>query len=250
MRFFAIIPARYASTRFPGKPLAEIMGKTMIRRVYEQALKAKSITAAIVATDDQRIYDHVAGFGRAIMTSASHPSGTDRCFEAASAMKEEWNLTNNDIIVNVQGDEPFIQPDQIDLICQCFTHDEVEIATLCKPITNHHEIHNENVVKVVSQNSGFALYFSRNPIPFVRGVQKDEWPLQQIHYKHIGMYAYRFNVLSKITSLNPSNLEIAESLEQLRWLENGFRIAVEKTNTETLAVDTPADLQRLLAEKM
>jgi len=250
MRFFAVIPARYASTRFPGKPLAMIHGKTMVQRVYEQALKTSSLQNVVVATDDQRIFDHVSEFGKVVMTSTGHPSGTDRCFEAATKMADEWGIQDYDIIVNIQGDEPFIQPNQIELVCSCFNKTGVEIATLRKPITNIHDIENENVVKVVVGNSGFALYFSRNPIPFIRGLMRQEWAHSRLHYKHIGLYAYRLDVLRKINTLEPSVLELAESLEQLRWLENGFKIALEETIIETQSIDTPLDLDRLLAEKM
>jgi 3-deoxy-manno-octulosonate cytidylyltransferase (CMP-KDO synthetase) len=241
MKFIGIIPARYASTRFPGKPLVEINGVSMIRRVYEQASKCGSLSAVIVATDDERIMKHVSEFGgTAVMTSASHPSGTDRCFEAYKV-----NSSNEEIIVNIQGDEPFIQPAQIDLICSCFAKRDTEIATLVKKIITQEELFNENIPKVILTENKEAAYFSRQTIPFFRGVDKNEWLKKHEYFKHIGMYAYRKDVLEKITGLNPSSLEVAESLEQLRWLENGFKIRVEITDVESQAVDVPSDLDKL-----
>lgn len=238
----AIIPARYASTRFPGKPLIDLGGKSMIRRVYEQAAKAQKINDVLVATDDERIYQHVFNFGgKAVMTAAYHPSGTDRCFEALQQQHEKF-----DYVINVQGDEPFIQPEQIDLLASALDG-TVEIATLAKKITETETIFNANVVKVVFNLMGRALYFSRSPIPHIRNKPESEWLSAGIFYKHIGMYAYRSDILEKITKLPLSNLEQAESLEQLRWLEHGFSIHVIETDRETMGIDSPEDAERARA---
>lgn len=242
MQFIGIIPARYASTRFPGKPLVEIKGKSMIHRVYDQALESGCFAAVVVATDDERIYKHVEKFGHVVYTSPEHPSGTDRCFEAAAALKDQWNIQPDDVIVNIQGDEPFIYPEQIQDICRCFDNKGVAIATLIRKIDDEGALFNENVVKVVVDNSGKALYFSRSPIPFFRGKEKKDWITGADYYKHIGMYAYRFKVLKEITRLKRGFLENTESLEQLRWLENGFQIHTRITSLESHAVDTPEDL--------
>ncbi|HRZ96503.1 MAG TPA: 3-deoxy-manno-octulosonate cytidylyltransferase [Paludibacter sp.] len=244
LTFAAIIPARYASTRFAGKPLVNIGGKTMIQRVYEQVSKA--LKDVYVATDDQRIYDEVVSFGgKVIMTSDQHRSGTDRCFEALTKLPEKF-----DVVVNVQGDEPFIQPEQIEELKKCFDDEKTEIATLVKIITEKDGeivLFNPNVPKVVIDNQNNALYFSRSPIPYYRGSEQTEWLSQHVYYKHIGIYAYRSEVLSQITALPQSKLEIAESLEQLRWLENGFRIKVGFTTVETVGIDTPEDLEKAKA---
>lgn len=242
MKIIGIIPARYASTRFPGKPLVEIMGKSMIRRVYEQASKAKRLSKVIVATDDKRIYDHVKEFGgNVIMTSPSHESGTDRIAEVMETeMFYGWNVA-----INIQGDEPFIDPSQIDLVAGCFDQGDVQIATLAIPLKDTEELFSENVPKVVMSKYGDALYFSRNPVPFFRGIPKEEWVSRHRYYKHIGIYAFRTGVLRKLTEMERSPLEKAESLEQLRWMENGYRIKVQLTEHESVSVDVPSDLDKL-----
>jgi 3-deoxy-manno-octulosonate cytidylyltransferase (CMP-KDO synthetase) len=238
----AVIPARWASSRFPGKPLADIGGKTMIRRVYEQVCLSKKVNHAVVATDDERIFEHVRTFGGEVrMTRADHPSGTDRCAEVAKQFPKAQ------IILNVQGDEPFIQPEQIDLLADTLlASTRFSIATLAKKIEQPEPLFNPNVVKVVFSEKNGALYFSRQPIPFVRGATPDTWLSQQIFYKHIGLYVFRRAALLKIAHLSPTPLERAESLEQLRWLEHGLRIAVGITELETVGVDVPEDLERVL----
>lgn len=238
MKYSAIIPARYASTRFPGKPLALLGGKTVIQRVYEQV--STVIDEVFVATDDDRIFCEVERFGgRAVMTSTNHRSGTDRIEEAVEKIASQA-----DIVINVQGDEPFIQPSQIETLCRQFDDPTTQIATLGKPFSEMEAVENENSPKIVLDNNGFALYFSRSVIPFVRGVERSEWLEKYPFLKHIGLYAYRREVLREITQLPPSSLEQAESLEQLRWLQNGFRIRVGLTNVETIGIDTPDDLAR------
>lgn len=237
-KFICIIPARYTSTRFPGKPLAILGGKTVIQRVYEQVKEV--IKDVYVATDDQRIYDQVEAFGgKVIMTSPNHRSGTDRIEEALQHIGGNW-----DVVVNVQGDEPFIQPSQISTLCACFDEPQTEIATLGKPFATMEAVENPNSPKIVVDNKSFALYFSRSIIPFVRGIEKDNWLTHYPFLKHLGIYAYRTDVLKQITQLPQSSLELAESLEQLRWLQNGFRIKVGTTNIETIGIDTPADLKK------
>ncbi len=243
MQFIGIIPARYASTRFPGKPLVDIQGKSMIRRVYEQAVLSGCFKAVLVATDDERIYNHVKEFGQVAYTSPQHPSGTDRCFEAAASQQNRWDIQPNDVIVNIQGDEPFIHIDQIKEVCLCFKSAEVEIATLIRKIDDQATLFNENVVKVVVDNKGRALYFSRAPIPFFRGKDRKDWVNNAGYFKHIGMYAYRYKVLGDITKLDRTFLETTESLEQLRWLENGFQVHTRITHLESHAIDTPDDLK-------
>ena len=237
----AVIPARYASTRFPGKPLVDIGGKTMIRRVYEQVSLSKAADRVIVATDDRRIFDHVKSFGGEVMlTGAEHPSGTDRCAEVAANFPEATH------VLNVQGDEPFIQPEQIDLLAGTLIQQNAcTIATLAKKIENTNDLLNPNIVKVVFSDEAGALYFSRNPIPFVRGASKEEWLERQTFYKHIGLYGFEAATLQQIAALSPTPLERAESLEQLRWLEHGLRIAVGVTTLETRGIDTPEDLEGL-----
>ena len=241
MKFIGIIPARYASTRFPGKPLAMLGGKTVIQRVYEQARGA--LDDAYVATDDERIMDAVEAFGgKAVMTSTSHRSGTDRCYEAFTRVGR-----GHDVIVNIQGDEPFIQHSQLEAVKVCFDDPSTQIATLVKPFTPEdglEALENVNSPKVVVNRQMNALYFSRSIIPFQRGKDKREWLKGHTYYKHIGLYAYRAAVLREITSLPQSKLEIAESLEQLRWLENGYIIKVGITDVETIGIDTPEDLAR------
>jgi len=239
MRILGIIPARYASTRFPAKPLVEIAGKSMIQRVYEQVKKSKVITTVIVATDHNEIFNHVKKFGGEVcMTKESHVSGTDRCYEALMQQKETY-----DYVINIQGDEPFIQPEQIDLLASRLDS-KTEIATLVKSIDQQEQLFNPNVVKAVVSNRHEALYFSRSTIPHIRNTPENEWLPNHTFYKHIGMYAYRTDILEQLTKLPVSTLEKAESLEQLRWLENGFRIAVAETKTETIGIDTPEDLQK------
>ncbi len=239
LKFVAIIPARYASTRFPGKPLVNIGGKTMIQRVYEQV--SKSINAIYVATDDKRIYDTVIAFGgKAIMTSNLHPSGTDRCYEAYALINE-----NFDVIINIQGDEPFIQPEQIEELKKCFDSKDTQIATLVKAIKNEDaSLFNPNCPKVVIDKNNNALYFSRSPIPFLRGINEKNWVNEHTYFKHIGIYAYRSEILKEIVQLPRTTLEIAESLEQLRWLENGYHIKVGYTDVESMGIDTPEDLEK------
>lgn len=243
MRFVAIIPARFGSTRFPGKPLADINGKTMINRVFEQC--KKSLDNVYVATDDNRIMEEVEKFGgKGIMTSAKHQSGTDRLAEAADILNKKKNQTY-DIILNVQGDEPFIQPEQIKELTDCFNNPVTEIATLIKKTNSNEEIFNPNIPKVVINKNSEAIYFSRSPIPYLRNIEKDKWQEHHSFNKHIGMYGYRYDILKKITQLEPSSLEKAESLEQNRWLENGFRIKVAYTNYENSSIDTPEDLEKV-----
>jgi 3-deoxy-manno-octulosonate cytidylyltransferase (CMP-KDO synthetase) len=242
LKVAAIIPARYASTRFPGKPLADIKGKPMIRRVYEQAKLAPSVSEVIVATDDERIYNAVASFGgTAVYTDPGHQSGTDRCYEAYLN-----SGISADVVINVQGDEPFIHPEQIEELIRLFTRPEVIIGTLVKKITEDGELFNPNKVKCVRNAAGEALYFSRHPIPFQKSRTQDSWLDHHVYYKHIGMYGFRPSTLAGLVKLALSPLEVAESLEQLRWLENGYRIHTHITTMEALAVDTPEDLQQLL----
>lgn len=242
MRFVGIIPARFASTRFPGKPLVDIGGKSMIQRVYEQV--SKVLADVYVATDDQRIFDAVLAFGgRAIMTSDQHKSGTDRCYEAYSKLSG-----NFDVVINVQGDEPFIQPEQIETLKDCFKSTETEIATLAKRFTEKdgfEALNNPNSPKLVVNKSDEAMYFSRSIIPFRRGAETVDWISLNTYLKHVGIYAYRADVLRQLTQLEQSPLEISESLEQLRWLENGFRIKVGYTDVETVGIDTPEDLEKV-----
>ncbi|GGE49405.1 3-deoxy-manno-octulosonate cytidylyltransferase (CMP-KDO synthetase) [Pedobacter psychrotolerans] len=239
-QIIGIIPARYASTRFPGKPLVDIAGKSMIQRVYEQALKAKSLSKVVIATDDQRIAAEVEKFGgEFVFTAAHHQSGTDRCAEVIEQLPEF------DIVINIQGDEPFIEPAQINLLASCFAEDKVELATLIKPIQSQESIYNPNSPKVVIDINGRAMYFSRSPIPFIRNGEPGVWAEKHQFYKHIGIYGYRTESLKAITKLPQSALEIAESLEQLRWIENGFYIQTKVTDLETVAIDTPEDLLKL-----
>ena len=238
MKFIAIIPARYASTRFPGKPLAVLGGKTVIQRVYEQV--SRVLSEAYVATDDERIFQCVEAFGgRAVMTRTDHKSGTDRIQEAVEKIGSDA-----DVIINVQGDEPFIQPSQIETLMHLFDAPETQIGTLGKPFESLEAVENPNSPKIVTDVRGFALYFSRSVIPFIRGKERSEWFGQYPFLKHLGIYAYRREVLAEVTRLPQSSLEKAESLEQLRWLENGYRIRVGLTDVETVGIDTPEDLER------
>ncbi|GGK79633.1 3-deoxy-manno-octulosonate cytidylyltransferase [Rufibacter glacialis] len=241
MKAVGIIPARFASTRFPGKPLIMLEGKSMIQRVYEQA-RAANLQEVVVATDDDRIRDHVEGFGgKVTMTSAHHQSGTDRCHEAYTNLKASF-----EVVVNIQGDEPFIQPEQINKVLDCFSQKEAQIATLIKPVVSAEELFNPNSPKVVVGTHQQALYFSRHPIPYLRGAEQEEWLSRHGYFKHIGIYGYRSSVLAELTQLPPSALEKAESLEQLRWLEHGFKIVTAVTQLDTIGIDTPEDVQKAL----
>lgn len=241
MKIIGIIPARYASTRFPGKPLVDIAGKSMIQRVYEQAKQSKSLWDVVVATDDTRIEQHVKNFGgKVVMTSNQHQSGTDRCYEAMKNFSGQA-----DVIINIQGDEPFIQPGQIDEIASCFHTQDAQLATLVKKINTSEDLFNVNVPKVLLNKQKEAICFSRQAIPHIRGKKEEEWLEAYTFYKHIGIYAYNAEVLGQITALQPSSLEIAEGLEQLRWIENGYKIKVELTDYESVAIDVPDDLQKL-----
>jgi 3-deoxy-manno-octulosonate cytidylyltransferase (CMP-KDO synthetase) len=241
MMILGVIPARFASTRFPGKPLVDIGGKSMIRRVYEQALLSERLTNVVVATDDERIFEHVRMFGGAVqMTRPDHISGTDRCAEVAGHFPEA------NFVVNIQGDEPFIQPQQIDLLVDTLlAQQHHSIATLAKKIEDFQALDNPNIVKVALTVTGEALYFSRHPIPFLRGAEPENRLAQHTFYKHIGLYGFQRETLQRLTSLAPTPLERAESLEQLRWLEHGYRIAVGITEMETRGIDTPEDLLAL-----
>lgn len=241
MKFLGIIPARYASTRFPAKPLAMLGGKTVIQRVYEQV--AGVLDDAYVATDDERIETAVKAFGgKVIMTSVRHKSGTDRCYEACTKVGGDF-----DVVVNIQGDEPFIQPSQLMTVKTCFDDPSTQIATLVKPFSGDDDfavLENVNSPKVVVNKNMNALYFSRSIIPYQRNAEKKDWLKNHTYYKHIGLYAYRTEVLKEITYLSQSSLELAESLEQLRWLENGYTIKVGVTEVETIGIDTPQDLEK------
>lgn len=241
MKFIGVIPARYASTRFPGKPLAILGGKTVIQRVYEQV--SSVLEEAYVATDDDKIFNTVKQFGgKVVMTSPNHKSGTDRIEEAVQKIGGHF-----DVVINVQGDEPFIHRSQLEEIIRCFDDPQTQIATLGKSFVKEQgfeAMENPNSPKIVVDNCGYAMYFSRSVIPFVRGKEKDFWIDSYPYLKHLGIYAYRTNVLHEITQLPQSSLELAESLEQLRWLQNGYRIKVGLTNVETIGIDTPEDLQR------
>ncbi len=241
MKTLGIIPSRYASTRFPGKPLIEIDGKTMVQRVYEQAKKATALTDVFVATDDERIFNHITSFGgNVVMTASSHESGTDRC---AEVLKRLGN--NYDVVINIQGDEPYINPQQINQLCACFDDKATDIATLIKQIKTEEELFNPNRPKVDIDKNNFAKMFSRKTIPELPNTPKENWLNNHKFYKHIGIYGYRANVLTEITKLAPSPLEIEERLEQLRWLENGYKIKVAVTSFEAIAIDTPEDLEKI-----
>jgi 3-deoxy-manno-octulosonate cytidylyltransferase (CMP-KDO synthetase) len=237
-----IIPARYASTRFPGKPLFDIEGKSMIQRVYEQALKSKSLNKVLVATDDERIFEHVISFGgNVVITDANHPSGTDRCWDAFRQLKDAYQY-----VINIQGDEPFIDPSQIDTLAALLQDGTTELATLMIPVHNAAYLEDTGEVKIVLNDKMEALYFSRTAIPFLKGVDPKDWHRHHTYYRHVGMYAYRSDVLKKITQLPVSILERAESLEQLRWLENGYKIKCAVTSFESHCIDVPEDVERVL----
>ena len=245
MKFTAVIPARYASTRFPGKPLAMLGGKTVIQRVYEQA--ASVLSDVYVATDDERILSAVEAFGgRAVMTRTDHKSGTDRIEEAVEKIEKQGmdKEGQGDVIINIQGDEPFVQPSQIKTLMSLFDDPETQIGTLGKRFESMEAVQNPNSPKIVTDHRGFALYFSRSVIPFIRGIEVEDWLSHYPFLKHLGVYAYRREVLAEVTKLPQGVLEKAESLEQLRWLENGYRIRVGMTDVETVGIDTPADLDR------
>jgi 3-deoxy-manno-octulosonate cytidylyltransferase (CMP-KDO synthetase) len=235
-----IIPARYASTRLPGKPLVDLGGKSMIQRVVEQA-RLSSLSRVVVATDDERILEHVHGFGgEAVLTDPDHPSGTDRVFDAY----QQLGVTA-DCIINIQGDEPFIHPAQINALVALFDGKNApQLATLVKPVLSEDELFSPHLPKVVLDSQGYAMYFSRHPLPYQRQYESGQWLAHHRYLRHIGLYAYRPDVLAAITKLPPSSLEQAESLEQLRWLENGFRILTAETELETIGIDTPEDVER------
>jgi 3-deoxy-manno-octulosonate cytidylyltransferase (CMP-KDO synthetase) len=254
MKILGIIPARYASTRFPAKVLADIKGKTMIRRVYEQVAKSKLLSEIYVATDHELIAKEVESFGgKVIMTATNHPSGTDRCFEGLQLVQNELQEKSEKVVynyvINIQGDEPFIRPEQIDLLAQSLIDGkgEVELATMMLQAQNQEDLDNNSEVFVTFNTNFEALYFSRFPIPFQQKVPKSQWLSTHSYYKHLGMYAYRSNILEKITKLSVSSLEKCESLEQLRWLENGFKIKLVSTKHDSYCIDTPEDLAKVLA---
>jgi 3-deoxy-manno-octulosonate cytidylyltransferase (CMP-KDO synthetase) len=236
-----IIPARYGSSRFPGKPLADIKGKSMIQRVFEQCLKAKYLNKVVIATDDERIAQHAQSFGaEVVMTNTNHPSGTDRCFEAVQQLDAKF-----DYAINIQGDEPCIFPEQIDELAMCLAQSKPELATLVKKVTQIDQLENPGFVMTVTDIYQNALYFSRYPIPFLKGIQVKDRILEFDYLDHVGIYGYRIDILEKICQLSPSKLELAEGLEQLRWLENGFKIKTQITKYESYPVDTLEDIARL-----
>ncbi len=237
-----IIPARYASTRFSGKSLIDIQGKSMIQRVYEEALKSKSLHCLVVATDDHRIFEHVTSFGgKAVMTAAHHPSGTDRCWDAIQQLEGDYQY-----VINIQGDEPFINPAQIDEIAAALADNKVELATQMIRVNTHEELFDQGEVKIVLNDKMEALYFSRMVIPFIKGVEQNDWHNHHAYYRHVGMYAYRKDILEQITKLPVSSLEKAESLEQLRWLEHGFKIKCILTSFESHCIDLPEDIEKVM----
>ena len=239
MKVVGIIPARYNSTRFPGKPLAMIKGKTMIQRVCEQAWKSK-LDAVVVATDDIRIADEVLKFGgQYVMTNPNHRSGTDRCCEAVEILEQQY-----DAVINIQGDEPFIDPRHINLLVDLISRDDTQLASLAKRIDEEEDLFGSNKVKVVMDKTGWALYFSRNPIPFMHNVANEKWLQKGRFYQHIGIYAYKTETLRQIAMMQPTALEMAESLEQLRWLENGLSIRMAIVAGESISIDTPDDLAK------
>ncbi len=247
MKFIGIIPARYASSRFPGKALFVIEGKTMVQRVYEQAKKSTVLSDIYVATDDVSIENHVKKFGgKVVMTSSDLACGTDRCHDAFQIINNDNLYSPKDVIINIQGDEPLINPEQINLVASCFKSDEVKIATLIKKLDNIDDLQNPNVMKVVCDNLKRAMYFSRSPIPYFRGLDQQQWIKKHNYFQHIGIYAYRSTILNELSKLPQSTLEKAESLEQLRWMQNGYSIYVEQTNYESHSVDILADVDKII----
>jgi 3-deoxy-manno-octulosonate cytidylyltransferase (CMP-KDO synthetase) len=242
MSVLAIIPARYASTRFPGKPLVDIAGKSMIQRVYDQVSKAKLVSKVIVATDDDRIFDHVKSFGgNVIMTAETHVSGTDRCAEVSKSLREY------EIVINVQGDEPFLSPEDVDRVVQpLLDDDDLTISTLATPVNTTQTLFDPNAVKVVLNEQNRALYFSRQAIPFMRKIPQSDWLKHHRYLKHLGIYGFQSGTLQKLSQLPASGLERSESLEQLRWLESGYAIFVGVTPNDSIGIDTPEDLKRLV----
>ncbi|MDZ4715908.1 MAG: 3-deoxy-manno-octulosonate cytidylyltransferase [Cytophagales bacterium] len=240
MRILGVIPARYASSRFPGKPMADLLGKSMVERVYLQCRKAKQLDAIVVATDHPKIHEHVLAFGgQSCMTRETHPSGTDRCYEAMELQKESF-----DFVINIQGDEPFIDPQQIDLLCSSL-NEKTELATLIQRIRTLDQLVSPNEAKVVLNTKKEAMYFSRTPIPYVQNQPQKGWLDHGHFYRHVGLYAYRNDILKAISKLDVSDLEKAESLEQLRWIENGFHIKTVETDAdEGMCIDTPEDLEK------
>jgi len=242
MKVLGIIPARYASSRFPGKPLIDLGGKSMIQRVYEQASSSKKLDTVVVATYDQRIVDHVQSFGGKVqMTGDHHRSGTERCGEVIET------YAAYDVVINIQGDEPLIQPQQLEKIIQLFDDPKVEIGTLVKVMSNPSDIRNPNRVKVVLDAEKNGIYFSRSPIPHIAQTPHDNWMENGIFYKHIGIYAWRMHILKELIVLSPSALEKQESLEQLRWLYHGYEIRTAETSIETPNIDTPEDVDAVMA---
>jgi 3-deoxy-manno-octulosonate cytidylyltransferase (CMP-KDO synthetase) len=242
MNIIGIIPSRFGSTRFPGKPLVDINGTSMIQRVYEQAKKAKRLSDVIIATDDQRIFDHVTEFGgKVIMSAPTHQSGTDRCAEIIEKDKTHDYV----VVINIQGDEPYIHPEQIDQLCGCFDKPDTTLATLVNEIKSSDELFNHNNVKVILNKLGEAIYFSRSPIPYCRNFPEQEWIKHNTYYKHIGIYGYRRDTLLEVAKLEKTKLEVTESLEQLRWIENGYKIRAEITSFESVSIDTPEDLLKV-----
>jgi 3-deoxy-manno-octulosonate cytidylyltransferase (CMP-KDO synthetase) len=236
-----IIPARFDSSRFPGKPLQLILGVSMIERVYKQCLKSKLLTNLVVATDDDRIFEHVINFGgKAVMTDKSHPSGTDRCLQAAKTVTNTLQEYSKHVVVNIQGDEPFIHPELIDKVASLFTEENVHIATAASPFRDLEQIQNPNTVKIVRTIDNYALYFSRSPIPFFQNTAATP----SDYSKHMGIYAYTLEVLEKLCNLPQSFLEKTESLEQLRWIENGYQIKITDFDSESLCVDVPDDIRK------
>jgi len=242
MKILGIIPSRYESSRFPGKPLIDIAGKSMIQRVYEQSLKSNMINELVVATDDERIFKHVKSFGgNVMMTSTEHTSGTDRCGEV---IKE---YTGFDIVINIQGDEPLIRPEQLDELLMSFKNSDIKLATLVKEMTNIDDVLNPNRIKVVLDKENNGVYFSRSPIPYIANTEAKDWMSKAKFWKHIGIYAWRSDVLEKLIKLPKTDLEKQESLEQLRWVYNGYKIATVQTNIETPNIDVPEDLEKVLS---
>jgi len=247
MKFIGIIPARYQSSRFPGKALFVIEGKTMIQRVYEQAKKSAILSELYVATDEASIENHVKNFGgNVVMTSKDHHSGTDRCYEAFHIINNSGKYSSDDIVINIQGDEPCINPQQIELVASCFKNSNVKIATLVRKMDSMEDLFSPSIMKVVCNKNKEAMYFSRSPIPYFRGLDQAQWIKKHTYYQHIGIYAYRASVLDEIHNIKPSPLENAESLEQLRWLENDYPIHVEITEHASYSVDEPGDVKKII----